>query len=570
MSRRKLVVAAAPIALSLLALALAPSRPSAPRASAPHAEEARPTQVAALPARPAVRAQYRLSSVQRAIIDGREQASVQIEGTWTTIERAAGVTEARFAASRIEAVGEQAPSAADVAAPFELASVDGTLRAIAFPEATPRAGRALLTGLATTLQHTDRREQAWKVEEEDLFGTYVAEYERLGDGRVSRKRAAYTKLRGAAGLAPGASGELQASERTELSFDEKGLVAASVSVVFTMPIAKGRAPIRMVTEAKLAREEVQEIAWSAGLGLEAAPISDHVDRAGIARRRAETKVAGATAPELVAEVRRAAHLDAAKGDPFPARADARRRLTSLMALDDGAAKAAGDAIRRDPRDAASVALLTSALSAAETPSGANTLAALFEDASLPPEAKEQVLTALALSHAPTAESAAALTRALDQPRGERAALALGAQARALGDDGIGGDAVDELLQRYADATTPADKRAYLLALGNTGSPKALDVMLAAMRGSDFSLARLATRGLRLIPGDEVDDVLFALIEHGSPLMLDAIQAAGSRSPELWKPRLQAAATQFAEHDQVVDAIKSVLVRWTNLAKPGSL
>jgi hypothetical protein len=572
MSRQKLFLAvAAPLALSALAFFARPHTPARPPAPAPAASSDAEAASPAAPARSgqkARRARYRLSSVQRAVIEGRERASLRVEGTWTTTEREGERIEARFAASRIEAVGEAAPSAAEVAAPFEICTTDGVLRALAFPEDMSRQGRALLTGLATTFQHTGRSGPSWSVEEEDLAGTYVAAYERLSGGRVSRKRGAYTKLRGPGGLATEAGGGVHPVESTELRFDERGLVSATVGLVHTVPVLKGMAPIRLTTEATLVREEVEEVAWSAGLGLAAAPIVDHVDRAALARKRDEARVAGATAGELLSEARRVAHLDGKQPDATKARAKAQGRLASLVKLDARAAGEVADAIRRDPGDAVMVPLLTGALAGADAPAGADALASLLDDEALPQEARDRVLDGLTLARSPTPESAAALTRALDKPYGEHAALALGAQARGLGDEGAGADAVDQLLERYAAASTPAEKRAYLLALGNTGSPKVLDVLLAAVQGDDFEAARIATNGLRLIPGDDVDDALLSLIRGASPVLLDAIRAVAYRSPALWTPRLQAAKAQFEGQKQIVETIQAVLVRWSNLAKPG--
>jgi hypothetical protein len=569
MSRRPLVLTAAAAATALLALFAWPSRPGhAPAARAASAIEAAsaaaPAGGAAAPAaRRAARARYRLSSTQRAVIDGREQASVVVEGTWTTTERADGRTEARFAATRIDVRGDKAPSAADVADPIELVSRDGVLAGIAFEGSTPRAARALLTGLATTFQSSERPGASWTVEEEDLLGRYVAEYQRSAD-RVTRRRGRYLALRGAGGLSADHARALVPSESTELRFDDHGLVSATVRIGSTMAIGKGKSALSMSLVATLVREAADDVPLVAGLSRDAAPISDHLDRAALARSRDEALVAGKDAPELLAEAARAAHLDRVQPDAGKERALALRRLSALVQLDGEAAGAIAGALRRDPRDGATASLLLGALSSADAPAATNALASLLEDDSLPPEARSLVLTHLALARTPTAESAAALTKALAGPSGAEAALALGAQARGLDDDGVGDDAIDQLLARYAQASDADEKRLDLLALANTGSRRVLPVMISAVRGNDFELARVATYGLRLIPGDDVDELLVTLIQGGSPEIMEAIQAAGYRSPAVWKPRLEAARGQFAGQKRVADALQAVLARWANL------
>ncbi len=143
------------------------------------------------------------------------------------------------------------------------------------------------------------------------------------------------------------------------------------------------------------------------------------------------------------------------------------------------------------------------------------------------------------------------------------------QARGLGDDGAGGDATAQLLQRYAAATSEADKITYLTALGNTGSREALPVMQAAITGDDYNLATVGTFGLRLIPGDDVDDTLLGLIQSGSNVILQAIQATAYRSPAVWQGRLEQAQVQFSTQKRVLDAIAAVLVRWSALGRPPS-
>jgi len=130
------------------------------------------------------------------------------------------------------------------------------------------------------------------------------------------------------------------------------------------------------------------------------------------------------------------------------------------------------------------------------------------------------------------------------------------------EDGAG--AVDTLLSHYEAAKTPEQRLAYIEALANTGSREVLPVMHAAISGNDFTAARAGTLGLRLIPGDDVDDTLFGLIAKGSVVTLDAIKAVGYRSPSIWEPRLEKIRTMYQGENRVLEAIQAVLAQWASL------
>lgn len=570
MSRRPLyLVVPALLACALGYLKLAPSTASAlaktaatsaavveeaPREARPSAPRARVTQ-----------ARYRLVSEHRALVNGVESAKVMVQGAWITTPRTGDRTEVRLSADRITVTGDKAPLPGDVAAPFVMENRDGVLAALAFSDATPGKSRDFLAGLATLLQHSDRPGDTWTVEEEDLAGVYEAQYTRSGD-TVTRQRGRYTKMRGPSGLEAREGDALQSSEESRFTFDAKGLVRATVKLAQTSVIAKGMPTVEIRATATLVREDVAEVALEAGARLAPEAITTHVDHAAIARRRQEKLVAGAHASELIADARAAAHLDRKEPGVDRQRNTALRRLSALVQLEGDTAREIGQAIREDANDAESVRLLAGSLASAKSSDATGALASLL-DAPLPDESRSIVLANLALARKPTAESAAALTSALDQPMGAQAALALGAEAARLGDDPASNDAVGTLLARYEAATTPAERRLYLEALGNTGSREALPVMLAAIQGGDYALARAGALGLRLIPGDDVDDALAVLIESASPVMFEALEAVGSRSPTLWKPRLVALEERFAGQKRVLEAIEALLTRWGNLSVP---
>jgi hypothetical protein len=516
-----------------------------------------------------LRARYRLSAEHHALVDGKASASQRVAGLWTTTARAGGRTEVEFTATRLEVVGEAAPTAAEVATPFVVATTDGLLTGLGFAEETPDGARNLLTSLATTLQVTDRPGAAWTALEEDLTGRYEARYTRAGE-RITRTRGRYTQMRGAHGLDASPVDMLASDEHTEVVLDARGLVSATVKLSQTVSPGRGMATVTILVTASLERVDVSEVALVAGADLAPAPVTARLDRAPLQRRRLESLVAGASTSTLLAEAHRAAHLDEHAPDRTRAGASALRRLSALAQLDERAPVEMADAIRRDPGDHQVVGLVAGALSSSDSPAATGALASLLDEA-LPDDARSQILAQLGLARAPTAESAAALTRALDGPLGHQAALSLGAEASKLGDDTAGGDAIDLLLARYA-AAAPGDKRVYLQALANTGSPRVLPALKDAIQGADYDLARAAAYGLRSIPGDDVDDYLATLIENGTSVAVEAIMATGYRSATLWAPRLAAFQKQFQGQKRVLDAIQAVLGRWAQLpdAKSGGL
>ena len=87
------------------------------------------------------------------------------------------------------------------------------------------------------------------------------------------------------------------------------IVRATVTLAQTTVIAKGMPTVEMRATATLVREDAAEIALEAAPRLAAEAITAHIDHAAHARARHQKLVAGAHAPELIADARAAAHLD---------------------------------------------------------------------------------------------------------------------------------------------------------------------------------------------------------------------------------------------------------------------
>lgn len=563
MPRRPLLLAL-PVVLACTVGYLAwPS--STPARAATGAESAGTTEPVASPATNAARApvavgtrsRYRLVFEHRAAVNGVESAVVEAEGIWTTTRHQGGDVEVALSPERLAFKGDAPPSRDAVSVPFTLKVHDGALLGMAFSEGLPDGARNFLAGVATALQWTDRPGERWTAEEQDLTGKYQATYTRDGQ-RLRRKRGAYTAMHGAAKPQP-----MESREDSLFVLDDKGLESATIHLDQKVVMGAGLPTLTISLRARLVRQEVAEVPLVALAEREVQAITPRVDQAAIEQNRRKALVAGARAPELLDGVKSAARPGIETPEQRREASRARRRLTALVELEPAAATEVAKALRQNLGNPEVTGQLSGALASASSPHATNALASLLDEP-MSDEARRTVIANLGLAASPTPEGTDALTRALEQPLGGQAALALGAAAHKLGDDATGADAVSTLLKRYEAARSPAEKKTYLEALANTGSRDVLPVMLQAIGGADFSLARVGAFGLRMIPGDDVDDALWSLIAQGSALTLEAVKAAGHREPATWEPRLLKARELYKEEKRVLEAIEAVLIQWANL------
>jgi hypothetical protein len=484
---------------------------------------------------------------------------LRTKGTWTATPRADGRTEVRFSPDVLDGPSGELPRAGDLAASAQLVREDGVLTAIGFPDAMPAKARKLLTGIATAFQYTDRSGVGWTAGEEDLTGRYEAVYWRA-DGAVKRRRPQYTALRGAGGLSEDAAGAATPTEQTRFVVDAHGVVTAAVELDVELAIGDGVEPARLRLRGRLEREAIEEVAAPGGLALAAAPISGFADFEGARRNADESFVAGATVPDLLAEVKRTVGLTGREGGN--ARAQVLARLAALVRLEPEAAEEIADHLRQHPEELAEARLLAGALASTRIAAGTDALAGLAGD-ELPDAARGAVVGALSFSSPPTPASLRALSAGLDRPHGNQAALGLGTHGRkARAEDPAAADAALELLlDRHARAGSDAERRLYLEALGNTGGARALPVLRAAIEGGDRRLGSAAVFSLRFVPGADAD----ALIEQAiarPDLAFAAIRAAAYRDPARWRPLLAAAQAQYPDHNGIQGEIRAILRRWS--------
>lgn len=540
-------------AAGLLAWWLYPSRPvPAPRAAtvseAPSSLAAPgPAQRVEAPKPRATRSHYRLVAEFKGSMGGQLITSTSVAGAWLVTELAGGRSQIEFKPERVEISTETAPATGELSAPFVIARMDGVLAGIGFQVGASDVTKNLLSSLATTLQLSLREGDSWEVQERELTGSYKALYSRK-NGRIHRSR----------GQQAGAT-----EEQSEFAVDERGLVSARVQSR-QRGAMENQMFVEVVTSASLVRESVEEVPQPGGLAPEIGSIAVHLDQRGRDRRAAEVALGGASAREVLSGALKAARMEGDARDARDARGNAMIKLAALTVVDPKAARQVADVIKREANDPQAVGVLTAALASSEDPSATDALSSLLSE-DLPPGARQQVLINLGLARTPTEASAAALKHAMNAPGNSTAAMALGTEARHLGEDNpTAQDAIDTLLERYATAQTPGDKLTYLMALANTANRRVLPVMTDAMRSEDYSLARAGVSGLALIPGEDVDELLAGIIHDGSLMLVEAIFATGHRSSDTWRPRLISELERWKDNKRAVEAITAVLNQWAHL------
>ncbi|HWO22557.1 MAG TPA: hypothetical protein VNO30_27550 [Kofleriaceae bacterium] len=556
MRRRYLLLAASvAAAAAVLALRARGEAPAAvPTAQARTARFAVPGQAGQTVAR----ARYRLAFEQQVTVPGKGPIQLRAEGTWTSTPRADGRAEVRFSPALLDGPASELPRTADLDAPAQLVREGGTLTAIGFPDEMPAAARKLLTGLATTFQCSERPGAGWTAVEEDLTGRYEAVYVRQGGG-IDRTRPRYTALRGPGGLSAESTGDVTPTEESRFVVDADGIVTARVALDVAFAIGKGAEPVRLRLRASLAREAIERVPVPGGATLAAGPISGFADYEGARRNADASFVAGATVPDLLAEVKRAAAMSGRAGGN--ARAQVLARLAALVRLEPEAAEEIADHVRLRPGDDAEVQVLTGALASTRVAAGTDALASLAAE-ELPEAARLAVLGALSFSSPVTPASLRALTAGLDRPGADQAALGLGTHGRKTRaqDPAAADAAIDALLARHARAAGDAERKLYLEALGNGGAARALPVLRAAIDGGDRQLGSAAVFSLRFVPGADAD----ALIERSiarPALAFAAIRAAAYRDPARFAPLLRDAQQRYADHNGIQGEIQAILRRW---------
>lgn len=447
--------------------------------------------------------------------------SLAVEGEWVLAVVATGdpaVTtvraELRDARVRLSDVTSPAPR---LSVPYTFTLGErGTLLALQLPRELDDETRSVLVALAATAQVTEGGAAAtWSAVETDSLGMHDVRYRRDADG-LHRSKLAYR----AAGDAPLAVKVVRSTtdialrdDRWPARLEQREELAVGFDKI-AVTVA-GRISLRHVgTEHRVA---------TVPAGLETVAVDA---RSTAARDQDDRELLdGASLGDLLA-------THAAVRDDGNAAAHTYLRLVALFRLDPEAAREAGATLLRgslDPREATAV---IGALGEAGTPLAQHALVDVVAATTTAADQRVASALSLGLTATPAPETVAALataSQATDPQLAATATLALGnASLRLAGTDAAGAARqVDELLARLARASEPSDQVILLRALGNTGDPRILPALEAALTAASDPVRTAATEALRLIPDGRADVLVIAALEDPSPIVRGAAVFAAS-------------------------------------------
>jgi HEAT repeat protein len=398
---------------------------------------------------------------------------------------------------------------AKLQAPFYFeAQPSGAFGAFSFPKGSPAEVVGLLRGIVQSFQLTapPAALAVWQVTEQDSTGEYQATYTRQAGG-VHKSKDAYLRARGVGGLVP-LPGEYAVKSSVDMAIDESGW-PVSVHEVETLDVAMQKSPLRSTSRTMARRLHVEVkpalVAAVDRRDLETEAQSDAEAFARARKNATQSLVAGRKYRDI------AASLGAGESS---ARNDAMVALSALFRLEPGAADEARDDVLKGQLDDRSVTRTTAALGHAGTPEAQRALAAIIASPDADSSRAAHSLTALGLSKNQLPENESALRAAMKSPSDEvasAATLALGNSIRVRNDEHAGDTAstLQTLTDGLAQAATIEQERLYLLALGNTGDPRALDVLEPYLASPEVELRIAATSALRFIPGERAEKDLVA-------------------------------------------------------------
>lgn len=492
-----------------------------------------PIEPRATPDPRAVEATYRLSYRFETTFGDSPGAAGRVEGIWRTRTTADGRQAIWLEDPRIEG-HEMLPDPADLSARVELAGLPGRpIEGMGFPAEMPAEARRLYTALATAFAYTDLPGETYRVAEQDITGSYTADYTAFENIRV-RTVAAYSALRRGPRLVDPGQMELTPAGQSRFVLDRAGLVEARIDTTTTIALGEGMPDMVTAIEARLERITIDDAPLTAGTTT-IEPLQDHVDHARLAAEASERALDGVDLPQLLRESARVAGLDPEDPDTRKWRSVTLRALSAQVRRDPAAARALAERIRQNPGSISENSLLLGALGSADTVAAVDALTGLL-DADLSPGSRRALMGQLAVTQAASPAALEPLTAAADA--GEPLALTtLGSQAgKQLGTE-AGDAAVDHILQTLAGATDRAGTLDALRALGNTGAEQALPAVADLIDSADDALSTAAIFALRFMPPGDADALLEQALTDGGRRAIAAARAAVYRDADHWIPFL---------------------------------
>lgn len=417
---------------------------------------------------------------------------------------------------------------------------DGLLERAFLPKGTDPFAKAMLLSVAATAQLVipHNHGAAWTAAEHDPTGQYEATYQVHGGAEIHKTKSRYLQLASDNGWVTPAPQDGMSMDAATVFVRANGVVQSIVSQEkFTMRLSPNAPPVQSLAHLELSLvstslSDRQSSFADSIAGLEAVAFDGTFDAVAVQHDEDLRLIDGASFDELMSALRQAlaqtdhgaqSHLMVRLGAFFRQHPEAVER-----AVDEISAGLAADA----------AGPVIGALGDAGTDAAQAGLAALALDGDVGTQPRLQSIASLGLVADPNGSSVDTLGGLIGDDDAEissSALLALGAAGRGRHEDRV----VDDLLERWSQARTPAEQVLILEALGNTGSDKALGAVEQAIASSVASVRGAGYGALRFIKHPSVDTWLTAGL-FGDPVAQvrrDILFAIGFRVVREYLPSL---------------------------------
>lgn len=454
--------------------------------------------------------EYAASLAQTVTLDTERGApfAISVTGTWAVAY--AGETEhgevfraqLRGAKPSVKR-GEIDASAAlgdTLGKPFYFTTTsEGRLISLSFAPDVDDLARGALATLATTFQVSARgTAPAWDAVESDSIGDYQARYARR-DTSLHRQRVAYDRVTGA-----GALEATIVASGTDVNLREDGWPADVAGHEVTRV---GTPQLGVVVDATFSLKHAG-VHRGVQPGSPDGMVTMAIDAASSTARSSDEEdrelVDGATLADLLAGF--------ADITDSHARGYQYLRIAALMRLDAEAVRAAQRMVQGGA-SAETAGVLIGAMGEAGTPVAQRALGELLATPTLGEESRTHAAVTLGLTAAPTRDTLRTLgeTAAGTGDLANTATLAQGNASLRMRDEDpqAAASQVDALLARLARAVDDEERALLLRALGNTGDPRILDAVAAALASNSITVRVAATEALRLVQGGAADQLVLA-------------------------------------------------------------
>jgi hypothetical protein len=490
---------------------------------------------------------------------------VQMAGEWTStvIAVRAGQYDAQLQLSHVQFTGVAAKSAptaaianleARLSRPFWATyREDGELLTMHFLSNAAPSDRNLLQMIATELQlvRSGAASDSWTAQERDGAGEYSALYRMPQPDRIVKRKVKYISTDGVAGTRAGAVHV--AIDQSEVTFSlaaDRQVQAVDGIDRVSMDLSPDKAQqLTAATEFHLSNLRTAQAPELVGIldrvrpDVSSSAIVTQSSGAAQVRADADERLLNGYSTEALL----AAAFAQDKGEASPDRLAALFRSRPEAASETLDLLVKGGANRR----------VTNALGAAGTLAAVAALSNLAHNAALDEELRVDAIVAFLQMHHPIVEAMRALKDLMNDPDANILAAARmmsGALSRAgRMEHPAEADAIDaSLIALFRNARDTHEKTQLLAALGNSAGPATVPVMEGALRDPIAGIRGAAARGLRLVPGLEVDRLLSAAItsDPDAAVRADAIFATRFRRPlpsSLADALLQAASDDGADY-----------------------